>query len=486
MFSARIRTARRLSVGIVTALLFSLLIPSLALAKDSWSMYQHDAKHSGQSGYKGPSNPSVLWVIPFGSTGKPTTPIAVSESGKLFVGVNVTPAKESSTTTTSNQESSGHSGVFAFSPDNKVLWVSKINGKVSGPLAIGKGGTVYAAIENNLVALKEKDGSAKWKVPLNSESTSGVVLGQDGTVYVATSEGKTLYAVSSDGNLKWTYTANSQIDNPPAIGSDGTVYFTGRDLYLYAVRADSSLKWKFKVTEQGTDQLSAPALGQDDTVYFGGNRNQGYLTDADDTKEGVSKEYLYAISPDGNLKWRFQASGKTVNTPAVAKDGSIVFSTTTLNYTVDRSFTLGDCFVQAVNPDGTSKWNHDSPDNAIDGPAIIGLDGYVYVSSTEGAMTCISSERGTVVWRAKVGGKACIGPKGIIYVAAKSSIAAIIDKNQKIAEKKGKRIEDITNKNSPGATSLSFLIYILPVIIALGIGYFFKVRVNAKDAEEDK
>lgn len=480
-----VRVMRSLPIGVALAFLFSLLAPLLGFAVGSWSLYQHDARHSGQSDFNGPNSPAILWVVPFGTSGKPTTPIMVSGSGKAYVGVEVSPMKKPTTTTSTGQaaeKGGGHSGIFAFGPNTKVLWVSKVNGKVSGPPAIGRDGTVYAAIGTELVALKDKDGSAKWKVPLNGESVSGVTVGADGTVYTATSDGATVYVVSGNGKQRWMYTAGAPISNPLAVGGDGTVYFTTKDLSLYAVGSNGSLKWQFTVTEKSTDQLSGPVLGQDGTIYIGGNRNNGYLT-KDDEKQ-IGREYLYAISPSGQLMWRFQAKGKTVNTPAIAKDGTIIFSTTSINYTVDRNYTLGDCFVQAVNPDGSQKWYYHSDDNAIDGPALIGSNGLIYVSSTEGQMTCLSRQ-GIMIWRAKIGGKASIGPKDILYVAAKSSIAAIVDRNSKELAKRHKRVEEAADNGSSPTASLSYLIYILPVIIALGIGYFFKTRVGVKEERED-
>ncbi|MCL6472618.1 MAG: PQQ-binding-like beta-propeller repeat protein [Firmicutes bacterium] len=477
MINAPIRAARDLAKAIIIALLLSLLIPAWVFASDSWSLYQHDARHSGQSDFKGPGSASILWLVAFGATGKPTTPIAVSADSKLFVGVEVSPPKESTTTTTTEKkDATGHSGVFAFSKNKNVLWVSKASGRVSGPLAVGKG-VVYAVVNTDLVALNEKDGSIKWTVPLGNESLCGVMLDKDGNVYTATLEGRTLYAVTAGGSVKWKYTADGQIDSPPAVGDDGTVYFTAKDLSLYAVTREGSLKWKFKVTEPGTDQLTAPAIGEDGTVYFGGSRDAGYLTKEDAVK--VQREYLYAVGSDGKLKWRYQTKGKMLTMPAIARDGTIIFSTTSLNYTEERDFILGNCYVQAINPDGTEKWVFDTVDNAITIPPIIGSDGRVYVSSTEGAMTCISKQ-GIMIWRAKVGGRASIGPKGIFYITGPTSIAAVADKELTRSLNKEKSAASTKGSGTSPANYLSNLVYILPVAIALGIGYLFKIRLGTQ------
>ncbi|MBE0448271.1 MAG: PQQ-like beta-propeller repeat protein [Actinobacteria bacterium] len=447
-------------------LTFGLSIPSLAFAADSWNVFQHDIRHSGQSSYRAPKAPVIVWVIPFGTTGKPTTPVVVSEDGKAFVGVYVTPPAESAITKTSTQSSTGHSGIYAFSPEKRILWVSKVTGKVSGPPAIGEGGIVYAAIGNSLVALNEKDGSARWQIKINGESTGGVMVGKDGTVYVTTQEGRSLYAVLSTGKIKWKYTGRGQVDSSPAIGSDGTIYFTTRGLNLYAISPNGSLKWRYKVTEKSNRLLTSPALAMDDTVYFGASRD-----------EGISgKGFLYAVGSDGRLKWRFETKGKKVTMPAVTKDGDIIIGCSTLSCTEDESLTAGDSYIQAINPDGTLKWEFKTRDELRYAP-VIDADGDVYVSSPDRYLTCLTKEGTMMRWRAKIGDKISIGPKGILYITANSSIAAV---GEKVFGKDINQVHDnLGEDESRAGSAISLLIYAIPVIVVLGIvGYLVKLKVG--------
>lgn len=459
-----------------------LLAPSVALAAGTWALYQNDTRHSGQGEYKGPNKPSVLWVVPFGGTGKPSTPIAVSKDGNVYVGVHVSPAEESSTTTTTNATTGGeHSGVFAFTKDSKVAWVSELKGIVAGPLAVGKDGTVYAVVGTTLAALNKKDGSPIWKLPLNSESPGGVMIANDGTIYATTLEGKTLYAVGSDGELKWTYVAGAPIHSSPAIGKDGTVYFTAQDKNLYAVGADGKLKWKFAVTENGNITVSMPALAEDDTVYFGVTRDGGYYTAEDELK--VENGSLYAVSPDGKLKWTYKAQTKKVDMPAVNKEGTILVGGTSINRTVERDLTMGTVRLHAVSPDGKEKWVFKVDDDDIAGAPVIDVDGTIFVSSPEGRMTSIT-KGGVMKWRAKTGGKVSIGPGHIMYVAAKGSIAAMIDRDLKQEQKRTEALQREASDKSSGG-SFSFMIYVIPVIVAAAIGYFFKTKLGSQSDSSD-
>jgi outer membrane protein assembly factor BamB len=52
----------------------------------------------------------------------------------------------------------------------------------------------------------------------------------------------------------------------PAIGSDGTIYVGSCDNKLYAIKPDGTLKWSFPT---GYWVFSSPAIGSDGTIYVG-------------------------------------------------------------------------------------------------------------------------------------------------------------------------------------------------------------------------
>jgi len=444
--------------------------------EDTWSVYQHDMRHSGQSSFKAPMKPTVLWVVPFGETGKPSTPMAVTKDGIAFVGVLAAPKEDTETTESAegNQDSSpSSSGVFAFGEGKKVIWVSSEKGAVTGPLAIGKDGTVFAVIGTSLVAIDPKNGETNWKIALNGESPGGVMLDGAGNIYVGTLGGQTLYAVTKDGDLKWALKVDGQIDSSPAIGSDGTVYFTAKDLSLYAAEPNGTLKWKYTVNVSETTSISSPVLAKDNTAYFTATRYEG--------TPGL--EFLYAINPNGNLKWRFETMGKKSTMPALSKDGTVVFGTTILNYTEDRSLTIGEAYAQGVNPDGTEKWLFKVRDDDFLGAPVIDAEGNIYLSTPDWYMLCLAKS-GTMRWRAKIGGLTSIGPEGSIYVAAKSSVAAVGDKDVIRAKQKDKD-EDGQKQGGFGAGGPgSFLIYIIPVAIVIGIVYLLKSRIGTREEDE--
>src|ERR1700722_8718336 len=70
---------------------------------------------------------------------------------------------------------------------------------------------------------------------------------------------------ANPGKLKWVYDMVDQhgtspvcLNGSPAIGADGTIY-SGCDQFLYAVNPDGTLKWKFALGN--LIQSSSPAIG---------------------------------------------------------------------------------------------------------------------------------------------------------------------------------------------------------------------------------
>ena len=74
-----------------------------------------------------------------------------------------------------------------------------------------------------------------------------------------------------------------QLFSSPAVATDGTIYVGSTDTRLYALDPNGNIKW---IYETGDQLVASPAIGSDGTVYIGSADRQ-----------------LYAINPDGTLKW---------------------------------------------------------------------------------------------------------------------------------------------------------------------------------------
>ena len=140
--------------------------------------------------------------------------------------------------------------------------------------------------------------------------------------------------------LLWTYTlplgesitgapmyTSDVFGYAPTVAADGTIYIGSNDDLLYAIRPNGTLKWTF-MGSQYAGFYSIPAIGIDGTVYMGN-----------------ADGYLYAVYPNGAQRWSF-LTGMWVNAQAlVTPDGSVYFG----------SF---DEYLYALNADGTQKWSY--------------------------------------------------------------------------------------------------------------------------------
>jgi outer membrane protein assembly factor BamB len=130
--------------------------------------------------------------------------------------------------------------------------------------------------------------------------------------------------------IKWRYKTDDHIYSSPAISSDGTIYFASDDYYLYALNPDGSLKWRFYVGDH--DEYSSPVIGPEGTIYF-----------------GAYNYFFYALKPDGTLRWQYSIGGGVLPSPAVGPDSTVYFS----SY---------DGFLYALNSDGSLKWRSEVGD----------------------------------------------------------------------------------------------------------------------------
>ena len=116
----------------------------------------------------------------------------------------------------------------------------------------------------------------------------------------------------TEGTKKWSFLTAGVLYCSPAIGPDGTIYVGSEGTIasqsrLYAINPNGSLKWQFAGATDWID--SSPTVTANGTIYVG-------------SWDGT----LYAINAaTGTRKWSYQAGGYIASSPAVAADGTIYF-----------------------------------------------------------------------------------------------------------------------------------------------------------------
>jgi hypothetical protein len=117
-----------------------------------------------------------------------------------------------------------------------------------------------------------------------------------------------------DGTIKWTYETGAGIESSPTIASDGTIYIGSHDNKLYALNPDGTLKWKFSAGK--------PVYIKEWDVY------KGIPSAPTIDKEGniyfiAPPIYMFALTPAGKEKWRapVYTASHIGASPVIAPDG---------------------------------------------------------------------------------------------------------------------------------------------------------------------
>ena len=229
--------------------------------------------------------------------------------------------------------------------------------------------------------------------------------------------------------LKWAYETGGDITlNSAAIGADGTVYIGSGYGTLYALKPDGSLKWNFSAGAS----VHSPAIGTDGMIYFGSSGGN-----------------VYALHPDGSLNWTFSTPTFIYASITIGPDGTIYVGAMNDN-------------LYAINPDGTEKWRiriggiHEAAAIDSHGTIYVGGGDSLYSVSAEGSLNWSYPVRGvlytapaigddgtiyatsgilyalnpdgTLAWSYETGSSTyspTVGPDGTVYVAPGSRLCAI-------------------------------------------------------------
>lgn len=256
------------------------------------------------------------------------------------------------------------------------------------------------------------DGKLKWKKYISNKSPFAPAI-YGNTIYFACLQ-TPLYALNPDGSVKWTY-YKRQVQSAPSIGPDGTIYFicslAGRYNGICALKPDGTEKWVSSIDDLWIYSESIGAVGADGTLYFG-------WTEFD-------SEYhnLYAVSPLGELKWKFSTAKEAFKPVyislciSIGLDGTIYFGSSDHN-------------LYALSPDGNLKWSFPTGDK-INPNSVIGTEGNIYFGSDDNYLYCVHPN-GTLKW--KFLGRFSPAPRiidsdGILYFGCNDSYFYALNSN---------------------------------------------------------
>ncbi|PFR36899.1 PQQ-binding-like beta-propeller repeat protein [Bacillus thuringiensis] len=215
------------------------------------------------------------------------------------------------------------------------------------------------------------------------------------------------YAGTETGKVKWEYKLYKKdgdiqsFSAPPAIGSDGTIYIGNYNRKLYALNPDGSIKW---IKDDVTYSNTKPVIAEDGTIY-------------------VVYRKLTALNPDGSIKWQAKDEN-AINTPIIDSEGTV--------YVHDSKS------ITAYNSDGSKKWESSKMfegANSGKNSMLMSKDGIIYtlLSSGENYFLYAHDKNGKELWNKKARGDAgnpgfSLGLNNELYING-GSVIHIFDKD---------------------------------------------------------
>lgn len=359
------------------------------LAGSGWRFFGGNAQRTGLSEHPGPKEPQLLWSVEIGDPDAATPVIAsdgtiyvgsrdkqihaVSRNGSILqsvstIGSVTRAAAIGADGTICVGDTDGY--VYALSATRALKWTYETGGEIWSSPAIASDGTIYVGLSSSpatgageMIALTP-DGDLKWSFTVADGSNvpnSPTLSGDEMTVYVTSGAG-VLYAIGFDGAAIWSYASQATCYSSPVVSADGTIYFGSWDQKLHSLNPDGSVAWS---TDLGANLDTTPAIGPDGTIYIADNQG-----------------LLYAVGSDGQLLWMLESDmmGSPV---AVANDGVVYAS--------------GGSYVTAISPAGEVMWRFavSDPEKELvqlhNAPAI-GDGGVLYVAAISGTLYAIGEE----------------------------------------------------------------------------------------------
>ena len=353
--------------ALLTLTVSSMTGPAMAAGVGGapWSMFMGDPSHTSRSAYDTSNDPgqAVNWV-PIWATGNAS--VVISARGTFFASTG--------------------SVLYRMSADHNRLNRNVGNGSLMGTPAVGWNDSCYVGSLDRFIYCLDGNGTMWWEYNTSEPVLSSPTIVQNHTLYV-TSAGLMSFAL--DGRLNWRVLQNVTSRSSPAISADGTIYFGADDGRLYAVSPNGTVLWN-RSTDGAI--LSSPSVDEAGDIHFGSDDGYVYCLDPSgmmiwsyDTgmpvqssvgiradnwsmllagngcllafdqygklgwtlkldgynvtrslaidSQGIcyigSDTTLYSVLPDGNVRWTYRISTGFVGSPAITRNGTVVFGSST-------------------------------------------------------------------------------------------------------------------------------------------------------------
>ena len=239
----------------------------------------------------------------------------------------------------------GDGALFSLRPDGRRRWTTDIGAepKLLGPSPlIGPDSYGYlTSYHQGVVYMIQPGGFFQWAINTHARTLAGPAVGPDGTVYAGAADG-ILRAIDREGLERWRVDLGGPVSGPPAIGADGAVaaLIGEGGAELVSVGADGRVRWRtpgcwgrgaplmwVALAVDGRAQVGACSIGPNGDRAWSASLRASWTTpsvlDGDGQAFTAAGEAVYALGPDGTVRWRLALESVALMPPSIGSNGTL-------------------------------------------------------------------------------------------------------------------------------------------------------------------
>jgi len=201
--------------------------------------------------------------------------------------------------------------VLAVKRGGDLAWRFSAKGKIFTSPAIAPSGLVVVGSQDDHVYAIGPGGALAWSVDLGADVDGAAAIGDDGAIFVGTDKGE-IVRLGEKGAIAWRASVGGYVRGTLSIARNGDVLAGtyGPVPRVVRVAPDGTIRGAFVVQGTGAKEFGihgGPLEDEGGVLYF-----------------GAQDDRVYAIGPDGSVRWRFETKGDVDGPLTMLPNGSLV------------------------------------------------------------------------------------------------------------------------------------------------------------------
>ena len=208
-----------------------------------------------------------------------------------------------------------HYYLYALRPSGELKWQFQAGTgrvKIFSSPAIDADGHIYFGTQGKRFFALDAGANPLWNIETEKDNDSTPAVAEDGRVFFGSDDGKVRAVGAKDGAVLWEAAVGAPIRAPIGIGKGGVVLAAtyGETPFLVALNPDTGeVLWRFAVD---------PGEGDFYGIQSGATIDaEGYIY------LGARDHYVYCLSPQGQLVWRYKTGDQVDSSPVLGPDGTL-------------------------------------------------------------------------------------------------------------------------------------------------------------------